>query len=223
MQKEIHIFREVEGEDYARFQSRMLGQARELAMLLVPGSLRITLSTGPPPRLSVIPFRRDKIAAISIAGSRTSPLEITAKMDGFTGAYRVEEAIPVAYEKSWADGTATPGVCLLTLFHQKPGISREQFMSRWYEGHTPLSLRLHPLYNYNRNVVTGELTGTSPWFDGIVEEQVREKRDLLNPLRFFGPPLKVLGHMLEVWKDSRGFIDMKRIETYLANEVHIVS
>jgi len=223
VQKEIHIFREVEREDYARFHSRMLGQARELAGELGPGSLRITLTTGPLPRLSVIPFRRDKIAVISITGSGKSPLEMTANMDGFTGAYRVEEAIPLAYEKNWADGTATPGICLLTLFHRKPGISREQFMARWHEGHTPLSLRLHPLYNYNRNVVTGELTGASPWFDGIVEEQFREKGDLLNPLRFFGPPLKVPGHMLEVWKDSRGFIDMKRIEIYLATEYHIVS
>jgi hypothetical protein len=29
--------------------------------------------------------------------------------------------------------------------------------------------------------------------------------------------------MIEVYRDTRSFIDMKRIETYLATEYHIVS
>jgi hypothetical protein len=61
------------------------------------------------------------------------------------------------------------------------------------------------------------------WYDGIVEEQFRESSHLLNPLVFFGPPLKVPWHMIQVLTDTRSFIDMKRIETYLATEVHFKS
>jgi hypothetical protein len=90
-------------------------------------------------------------------------------------------------------------------------------------GHTPLSLRLHPLWNYNRNVVSNTLSGQSLWYDGIVEEQFKKPSDLLNPFIFFGPPLKVPLHMYQVWMDTRSFIDMKKIETYLTVEIHFKS
>jgi len=143
--------------------------------------------------------------------------------EGFKGGYAAEEAIPVAYKKDWKDGKKTPGECLLTLFHKKPGIDQDTFIKRWHEGHTPLSLRLHPLWNYNRNVVKNVLREDSQWYDGIVEEQFQKASDLLNPCTFFGPPLKVPFHMYQVWMDTRSFIDMKRIETYLATEIHLKS
>ena len=62
------------------------------------------------------------------------------------------------------------------------------------------------------------LAGGKPPFDGIVEEQFSKPSDLLNPMRFFGPLLKMPLHMMQVWMDSRSFIDMKRIEVYLAAE-----
>ena len=139
------------------------------------------------------------------------------------GAYEVNEAIPVSYSKTWKDGEPTPGECLLTLFHSKPNLDRETFISRWHDGHTPLSLKLHPLWNYNRNVVEAVLTKDSVWYDGIVEEQFQKPSDLLNPFVFFGPPRKVPIHMYQVWMDTKSFIDMRRIETYLATEIHLKS
>ena len=124
---------------------------------------------------------------------------------------------------TWEDGGPTPGVCLLTLFHRKPDLDYGVFVKRWHEGHTPLSLKLHPLWNYIRNVVKGTITEQAPWYDGIVEEQFQEDSHLLNPLVFFGPPLKVPRHMWQVLADTKSFIDMKRIETYLATEIHFLS
>jgi hypothetical protein len=135
----------------------------------------------------------------------------------------VEEAIPVTYEKTWGDGVPTPGECLLTLFHRKPDLDQDTFIRRWHGGHTPLSLRLHPLWNYNRNVVVKALNENSTWYGGIVEEQFRTAAELLNPFIFFGPALKVPYHMYLVYRDTISFIDMKRIETYLATEIHIRS
>ncbi len=223
MLKDIYILTEVEREWYADFRTRMLESAEELDRDCHPYSLKITLTTRKPPVLSIIPFSRKKVAVISVTGAGAALRGKVSATEGFLGGYQVEEAVPVAYEKNWDDRVPTPGVCLLTFFHRKPGIDQDQFITRWHEGHTPLSLRLHPLWNYNRNVVTGTLTDDSPWYDGIVEEQVRSARDLLNPFRFFGPPLKLPRHMMEVWKDTRSFIHMKRIETYLATEYHIRS
>ena len=223
MPKEIYIFKGLPSEHYDGFRERIMMLSSEILDRNKPGTLKINLTLKAPPRMSVIPFKRSKIAVFSVTGSTPGGRELLTGSEGFTGAYEVEEAIPVAYEKTWADGEPTPGECLLTLFHSKPGIDRETFLRRWHEGHTPLSLKLHPLWNYNRNVVSGRLSSDSKEYDGIVEEQFRKASDLLNPLVFFGPPLKVALHMYQVLMDTRSFIDMKRIETYLTTEIHLKS
>jgi len=223
MQKEIYILRSSVHEDYTKFKDRVFGLSIQAVNQYNPESMKACLTVRRPPLISVIPFRKKKVAVISVTREQGPPMDLILQADGFEGGYLVEEAIPVAYRKEWEDGSLTPGVCLLTLFHSKPGLDRETFIRRWHMGHTPLSLHLHPLWNYNRNVVLSNLDGDSRWYDGIVEEQFIRSSDLLNPLVFFGPPLKTPRHMYQVLQDTRSFIDMKRMETYLAMEVHFKS
>jgi hypothetical protein len=223
MQKKIYIVKGIPSEDYKNFEERIFSLANEVIAQLSPSSMRITLTLDPPPRLTIIPFSRDKTAALSVTGAKGRSDELITGTAGFTGSYAVEEAIPVAYHKTWEDGEPTPGICLLTLFKRKPGIDRDTFISRWHNGHTPLSLKLHPLWNYNRNVVVESSVKRHVTYEGIVEEQFRKTSDLLNPFRFFGPPLKVPLHMIQVYRDTRSFIDMKSIEIYLATEFHLKS
>ena len=223
MQKELYIIRGLPSEDYKGFKDRIFKLSEEVRKKHGPEKLKICLTVKRPPRISIIPFKKKKIAVLSIYSKKGPFLQSIAGAEGYAGAYAVEEAIPAGYNKSWEDGSPTPGECLLTLFHKKPGIGQDTFIRRWHEGHTPLSLKLHPLWNYNRNVVKGLLSEDSPWYDGIVEEQVREASHLLNPFIFFGPPLKVPLHMYQVLVDTRSFIDIKRIETYLATEIHLKS
>ena len=223
MQKEIYIFRGQASESYKSFTKRMFELADVLLEQSNPDALKASLTTKQRPRISIIPFRKDKIAVFSLRGSKQDCSGFLSGIQGFAGGYQVEEALPVAYEKTWEDRSPTPGECLLTLFHKKADLDYEVFIRRWHEGHTPLSLKLHPLWNYNRNVVKKEITDPAFWYDGIVEEQFKESSHLLNPWIFFGPPLKVPRHMFQVYADTRSFIDMKRIETYLATEVHFLS
>jgi len=223
MQKEVYLIRGTPSEDHKSFSDRIFRISEEVLHQGSHEKLKICLTLRHPPRISIIPFKRKKIASVSVYREGGAPLKSFTEAAGFAGAYEVEEALPVTYSKDWQDGQETPGACLLTLFHQKPGISHDTFIRRWHQGHTPLSLKLHPLWNYSRNVVKAKLTGDSPWFDGIVEEQVRKTPDLLNPFIFFGPPLKVPIHMYQVLKDTRSFIDMKHMETYLASEIHLKS
>ena len=223
MPKEIYILNGLPEEDYSGFRNRILKLSNDLLDRYEPDTLKINLTLKAPPVISIIPFKRKKIAVLSLTRSSVEPMDLLTAADGFRGGYGVEEAIPMAYKKTWKDGEATPGECLLSLFHSKPGIDRDTFLKRWHEGHTPLSLKLHPLWNYNRNVVSGILGSDSVSYDGIVEEQFRKASDLLNPFVFFGPPLKVAPHMYQVLVDTRSFIDMKRIETYLSTEIHLKS
>jgi hypothetical protein len=176
-----------------------------------------------PPVVSIIPFSKKLMTAVSIYKADIYPASNLIDADEFYGGYRVTEALPVAYIKDWSDGTPTPGACLLTLFSKKQPIDYNTFIDRWHNNHTPLSLRYHPLWNYNRNIATEKLTKDSTPFDGIVEEQVRKLSDLLNPFKFFGNPLVIIPRMLHVYADTKSFIDYPTMETYFATEYVVVS
>lgn len=220
MQKEVFVLKGTHSESNKEFKVRMFELMDQVLNECDPKALKICITVNRPPLISVIPFRKQKTAAISIIPLSNMHRQLMEKSLGYQGGYLVEECLPAAYEKDWTDKTVTPGVCLLTLFHRKPSIDPKTFLDRWFNGHTPLSLRLHPLWHYNRNEVKQKLSDQSEDYDGIVEEHFRKKEELLNPLIFFGPPFKALYHMYLVLKDTRGFIDMKRIETYLTQEYH---
>jgi hypothetical protein len=223
MNKEIYLVRGTVRESYPEFFNRIFNLTSGLAKELNPDALKFTITAVASPRITIIPFKRSKIAAISVYKSDPIPVEKLRAAEGFYGAYRVTEALPVSYQKSWKDGEPTPGACLLTLFSKKKCIDYKTFIHRWHNGHTPLSLRIHPLWNYVRNEVNEALFEDSAWFDGIVEEQVRKAPDLLNPFRFFGNPLIIIPRMLMVYSDTKSFIDYPTMETYLVAEYHVKS
>jgi len=223
MEKIMFLIKGSPAETYVQFKNRVFESLHDLVNTEKPVAVKLVITDFPPPKISVIPFRNQKIASVSVWQNNSAFPELVLKIQGLSGAYKVTEALPVSYQKDWKDGEPTPGVCLFTLFRQKKGISYETFIDRWHNSHTPLSLRLHPLWNYSRNVVTEKLTETSAEWDGIVEEHFRTKSDLLNPFKFFGKPLRIVQNMLEVYQDTNAFLDYKTIETYLATEYHILS
>jgi hypothetical protein len=218
MRKEIYIVRGTGKESYIDFKNRILQLAEQVAEKESPKAIRLTVTPAPPPKLSIIPFKRSKISTISLYKEDDKPSGLLLKSEGISGAFWVEEAIPVGYTISWPNGEPAPGACLLTMFHKKPGIDYPTFLDRWHNGHTPLSLKLHPLWNYNRNVVREKISGHEAWYDGIVEETTRTRSELLNPFKFFGRPHKMVQNMLAVYTDTNSFLDYKKIETYLVEE-----
>jgi hypothetical protein len=219
MDKYIYLINGHDAESYPAFSARALKMAETLLENSQVEQLKVVYTVEPPPRFSVIPFKKSKTAVIS---AFLPPGANGIRLDdepGFAGAYLVEEAIPVAYEKDWEDGRETPGVCLLTLFRKRTGIDHGTFIDRWHNSHTPLSLEIHPLWNYNRNVVTRRLGDRAEPWDGIVEEHFRTASDLLNPIKFFGHPLIMVYNMLRVYADTRSFLDYRTIRPFLAAEI----
>jgi len=218
MQKTISIIRGNKGETYELFHQGIVTLIDEIKS---QGTARIhyTITMERPPSFSLIPYRKEKIAMISVHDEDNDYLNILKKAKGFAGSFMVTEALPVAYQKDWKDGAPTPGVCLLTLFRQKKGIEYDSFIDRWHNGHTPLTLKIHPIYHYNRNVVDKGLGEPPVWYDGIVEEHCRTRKELMNPFKFFGPPW----NMIKVFFDVKTFIDYKSIETYLVSEFWVKS
>lgn len=222
MFKYIYLIRGSSAEDYKEFKKRIFKTAESFTGNF--DQLKLTLSELAPPAVSIIPFKKKKIAAISVYANKEPPASPVLKdVPGFSGSYQVTEALPVAYKKNWQDGQKTPGVCLLTLFRKKKSIDYQTFIHRWHEGHTPLSLRVHPLWHYNRNEVTDQLSTNSEYFNGIVEEHCRTRSELMNPFKFFGNPFIIIPRMLNVYFDVKSFIDYSSIEPYLVTEYHIKS
>ncbi len=214
-----------EGETHAEWSAKMKQVAREL-LDLRPSKLQLTVTEGPPPKLSLFPFKAQPIAIVNVYDEVDSPNRFSNLLRGAASSvsgYVVEEAYPVAYEKSWADGEPTPSPILLTMLRKKASVTTDEFIDRWHNGHTPLSLEIHPLWYYQRNVIIEPVTERADPSDGIVLEACRTRADLLNPTRFFGGPLKMVPNMLRVAMDINGFLDMKKTETFYATEYHLRS
>ena len=171
----------------------------------------------------MFPFRREPVALLSLWGEG-EPGSLAGLLGGYgesVSGYGVEESVPVGNHRDWPDGQPTPGEGLLTLFRKRPDLDHAAFIRRWHGGHTPLTLEVHPVWAYIRNVVQRISVPGSPRLDGIVEEHFRRSGDLLNPARFFGGPLRMLPNMLRVWLDIRRWMDLEAIQTYLVTEVHL--
>ena len=223
MKKTIYLVRGEKNESYTDFKERILLLIQNLVEKNPSILAKVVLTVEAPPTISIIPFRKDKIASISIKTSEANEFEEILKANGYIGSYKVTEALPVAYDKNWEDGKVTPGICLLTLFNQKKSIDYKTFIDRWHNSHTPLSLKIHPLTHYDRNVVNERGQSNTESWDGIVEEHCKTKSELLNPTKFFGGALKMIPNMISVYTDTKSFLDYGTIETYLASEYIIKS
>jgi len=223
MEKEIYLVRGNKAESREAFSQRIFTAINALIANSKPKTVSLTITDKEPPKISIIPFGKSKIAAISIVQPEVSPEPNLLALEGLAGAYKVWEDLPVSYEKDWKDLAPTPGACLLTLFRQKKSIDYDTFIDRWHNGHTPLSLELHPLWHYSRNVVKESLTDGPEWWDGIVEEHTRTQSELLNPVKFFGGALKMPYNMFRVYKDVRSFLDYGSVEPYLVTEYRMKS
>lgn len=213
------------GESHVAWSGKMWALGRQL-LNLGPTKLQMTLTEAPPPKMALFPFKHEPIAIFNVYAEGDDPSRFTSALRGAADSvsgYVVEEAYPVAYDKAWSDGEPTPSPILLTMLRKKAGVSTDEFLDRWHNGHTPLSLEVHPLWYYQRNVIVEPITEGAEPSDGIVLEACPTRSHLLNPTRFFGGALKMVPNMLRVANDIKGFLDMKKTETYYATEYHLRS
>ena len=214
------------GESHQAWANRMRNEVSQRLLGLEPSRLQLTVTEAPPPKLSLFPFKSQPIAIFNVYDDTNDPSRFSEALQNAASSvsgYEVEEAYPVPYDKAWSDGEPTPSPILLTMLCKKTGISDGEFIERWHDGHTPLSLVVHPLWYYQRNVIRGPVTEGAEPSDGIVLEACRTRNDLLNPTRFFGGALKMVPNMVRVANDIKGFLDMKKTETFYATEYHLRS
>ncbi len=223
MEKHIFLLKKPGAWTTEAFKAKVFDDILPAFLTLDPVKLKVGITEVAPPKLSVLPLRAEGLAMISVWGELEAPPEILREVDAGAAGYLIEEAVPVAYEKTWRDGEVSPGATLLTLMKMNPSISFDDFIYEWHGRHTPLAMRIHPLWNYTRNVVRSSVIPGSPDFQGIVEEHFRAKRDALNPIRMFGGFPMFLPNMIKIARHVNSFLNISECENYLLNEYHIRS
>ncbi len=228
MVKYVFLVRPPGAVTASALKGRILGEVAPRLLRLGPDRLKVGLTEPPRPRLTVLPLAKSDLAMISLwdgKGGRAPEWQAAMAGPGWgVAGYRVSESTPRAYQKDWPDGEASPGIVMLTLMTKNPRLSQEQFMHEWFEYHTPrIALRVHPLWNYIRNVVEEGLGDGCPHLDDPVEEHCRTRRDVTNPVRYFGGPLGMVPNMIRVGLHANKFLQVSAVENYLLTEYHLRS
>ena len=218
MKKTVYLFGHDEHEPHEEFTRFVENNLEEPLLKDARAPWRLSCSVERPPAVSLVPFKKDRVVMVSVEGQEDRWTDRFGALSGFRGSWLVDEALPVDYEKTWPDGQPTPGAALLTLMHRNPRLSEDEFLSEWFGRHTPMSLKIHPLWRYERNQVLEALGENSEEFDGIVVEHFENPHHLHNPVKMFGGWFRFLPNMARVGLHIKKFIDMSRIENYLVTE-----
>lgn len=225
MTKLIYLVHCPASVDRARFCHLVTSELVPSLLALEPKGLKVSLTEPGLPRPFFLPVKKRGLALLSIWVEGEPDLDALATAIGRLGfevnGYRVEESAYRAYDRDWPDGERTPGAALLTLFRKKAGLTREEFVRTWHEGHSPMAVKIHPLWNYLRNVVDEPVTAAAPPWGGIVEEHFREEADLEDPRRFFGSTLGMAPRLAHILGQTSTFLDLPTLENYILAEHHV--
>ncbi len=228
MAKYIFLVRPPDRVNIAALKSRVLEDLVPRLLQMAPEKLKVDLTEPKRPRLTVLPLAKNHLAMVSVWDGRADRArQWQAEIDSLgwnVAGYQVAESTPKACTKDWKDCEPSPGIVMLTLMKKNRRLSQEQFMHEWFEHHTPkIALKVHPLWNYIRNVVDSVVVEGSPPLDGIVEEHCLKRSDVTNPVRYFGGLLKMVPNMIKVGLHANKFLDLSAVENYLLTEYYIRS
>lgn len=210
----------------SRFKQMIIDELMPSLLGLKPERLKLGLSIDNPPKYSYLPLRSSCIALISIWCSGQvlkQAIPLLSDSESECSGYVVDEALPVAYDKTWPDGEQSPGVTLLTLMKKNCKLDQEAFIQEWYGKHTPLAMKIHPLWNYTRNLVLSSLDQQDYQLkqhslDGIVEEHFKKSSHPLNPRHMFGGYLSMIPNMIKISRHVKHFLDLSNCQNYLLSE-----
>ena len=219
MEKLVYLLWRAAEEDADSFAKRMLASAGPALVRLGASKVTLHLADGQADLGRTVPVRDERDPIAGTASFWLASVDDRAEFETIlrfacarVAGYLVTESVPRDFDRrDWPDGARCPGVVMISVFPQPARLSRDAFIARWHDSHTPLALEVHPLWRYVRNVVARGLTSGAPVYAGIVEEHVREREDLFDPIRFYGGPERAERNMARILDDAKSFLDLEHV------------
>jgi uncharacterized protein (TIGR02118 family) len=133
---------------------------------------------------------------------------------GRVDAWRVREVRAKTYDRSWPDGSVSPGIAQYSLVRPARSRSRAQCSRHWQENHVPLALRIHVgLWNYVQDHVLETLTETGGDVLGHAALHFRSEDDLREKL------FDSEAGAREIYADIPRFMSLPETQTALMTEL----
>ncbi|MEX2205517.1 MAG: hypothetical protein WEF50_04740 [Myxococcota bacterium] len=219
MEKLVYLLWRFAGEDAGTFAKRVVESAGPALVRLGARGVALHVADGEADLGASVPVRdeRDPFAGqasfwLASVDDRARCETVLREACARVAGYLVTESVPRDFEpRDWPDGARSPGAVMISAFPQPARLTREVFLARWHGSHTPLALEVHPLWRYVRNAVARRLTPAGPELAGIVEEHVRDARDLVDPIRFYGGPERAQRNMERILEDAKTFLDLEHV------------
>jgi hypothetical protein len=150
--------------------------------------------------------------------------DVAEQVDG----YSVVESLYRDYGDSqwsrarwWPDGERSPGVLTVGLLQQHPGLSHEEWMSRWHTRISPMTESIQPRCRYVRNAVFRGITDGAPPMGGIVEEAWPSLDHVTDPMLFFcadGDPERMTEHITLMLEEVSAFTELETFRSAAMSE-----
>ncbi len=143
------------------------------------------------------------------------------------GVYEVEESVYKDYgdnqhfhQRNWPDGEKTPSVVMaITLLTRPKKFSHAEWIRRWHGKMSPGSEIIQPRARYVRNVILAK-DGTSPAFDGLVEEAWPSAEHISDPYKFYlaDNAWQLICHLIKMMRLVTHFHQLHKIQTVTMSE-----
>jgi len=154
--------------------------------------------------------------------------EILEKAATRLAGYQVVESLyrdygdsPWSGPRQWPDGERSPGVLTVALFEQHPGLTFDEWITRWHTRISPITEAIQPRCRYVRNAVFRSFTDDAPPFRGIVEEAWPSLKHVTDPMLFYcadGDPEKMTAHVNQMIEEITAFIDLTAMRSVTMSE-----
>ncbi len=132
---------------------------------------------------------------------------------GTLHVYRVGSRRLRNYPRDWADGTRTPGVCMISPAYRAAHRGARDFDAHWRRRHAPLALEHHiGMWDYRQNPILEVCTSGSPAFDGIAQMGFPSVEAFRSGLFDSPEGMKI------IMEDTRRFLDLGRSESAMMGE-----
>ena len=226
MEKLVYLLWRERGDEASAFAKRLLERAGPELVARGARGVELHIADADADLARTVPVRDESDLFAATASFWLASVDDAPRFEAALASasprvagYLVTESVPRDCERSgWRSGARSPGLVMISAFPQPPWLERAEFIARWHGSHTPLALEVHPLWRYVRNVVARALTPGGPELAGIVEEHVREPRDLVEPERFYGGRERAAANMQRILDDATRFLELELVASVVTSQ-----